>query len=293
MAKSEAHTLGEFIGTFFEDLMKKPILEFAKRSNLYFDTYGERSARPSKKLTWEDINGSKHDLDIVLEKGGTDEVIGVPVAFIELAWRRYTKHSKNKAQEIAGAINPICEKYKCIKPFKGAILCGHFTENSLEQMKKDHFSVLYIPFDKLVTAFAKYGFDIDFNEDTKESEFKKKNAELAKRVNQPKLQHVRDEILSSCAGEINEFVQKLDFSYNCKVQTICILPLHGVRKEVNDINSAIAFIEEYVSLPEGHQLECIEITVTFNGGSDIRCRFKEKLEAIDFLNYIKQRRCFA
>lgn len=283
MAKSEAHTLGEFIGTFFEDVMKKPIMEFANRNNLYFDTYGKRPARPSKKLTWEDINGSKHDLDFVLEKGGTDEVIGVPVAFIELAWRRYTKHSKNKAQEIAGAINPIFQKYRCVKPFKGAILCGHFTDNSLEQMKNDNFSVLYIPFNKLVAAFAKHGFDIDFDEDTKEADFRKKNVALAKHTNQPKLQLVRDELLSSCAVEINNFLHELESSYNRKIKSICILPLHGVRMEVTDKNSAIAFINGYNTLPDNHQLEYIEIIVTYNNGSDIQCHFKEKEEVIDFL----------
>lgn len=283
MAKSEAHTLGEFIGTFFEDVMKKPIMEFANRNNLYFDTYGKRPARPSKKLTWEDINGSKHDLDFVLEKGGTDEVIGVPVAFIELAWRRYTKHSKNKAQEIAGAINPICQKYSCVKPFKGAILCGHFTDNSLEQMKKDNFSVLYIPFDKLVAAFAKHGFDIFFDEDTKEADFRKKNVALAKHTNQPKLQLVRDELLSSCAVEINNFLHELESSYNRKIKSICILPLHGVRMEVTDKDSAVTFINNYTSLPDNHQLEYFEIIVTYNNGSDIQCHFKEKDQVIDFL----------
>ena len=42
--------------------------------------------------------------DYVLERGGTDTVRGLPAAFIETAWRRYTKHSRNKAQEIQGAV---------------------------------------------------------------------------------------------------------------------------------------------------------------------------------------------
>lgn len=287
MAKSESHTLGEFIGTFFEDLMKKPIQDFAKKNNLYFDTYGERMARPSKKLTWTDINGSKHDLDFVLEKDGTEEIIGTPVAFIELAWRRYTKHSKNKAQEISGALNPICEKYELVKPFKGAILCGHFTENALEQLKNDSFSVLYIPFEKLVAAFMKYGFDIDFNEDTSESEFKKKNTQLAKRSNLHLLQNVREELLCSCSDEINNFIQSLESSYHRKIKTISILPLHGVRMEVTDICSAISFINGYSALPDNSVLEYIEIVVCYNNDSMIRCQFKEKQEVIDFLNRIK------
>lgn len=289
MAKSQAHTLGEFIGTFFEDLMKKPISEFAKKNNLYFDTYGERPARPSKKLTWEDINGSKHDLDFVLEEGGTDEKIGIPVAFIELAWRRYTKHSKNKAQEISGALNPICSKYENIKPFKGAILCGNFTENSLNQMKSDQFTVLYIPFEKLVAAFAKHGFDVNYDEDTKESECRKKKTELVKRENRQRLQAVREEVLSSCAEEIASFIQGLESTYNRKIKTICILPLHGIRTEVSDIDSAILFINKYRILPHNAKLEYIEIIVTYNNGSIIQCRFRNKMEVADFLNMLRTR----
>jgi len=42
--------------------------------------------------------------DHVLERGGTDAMRGVPAAFIETGWRRCTKHSRNKAQEIQGAV---------------------------------------------------------------------------------------------------------------------------------------------------------------------------------------------
>ena len=142
MATSQSHTLGEFLRTFFENLMKEPVREFAAANGLYFDCFGERKARKGKKVTWTDIHGSKHDLDFVLEKGGTDNAVGEPVAFIELAWRRYTKHSKNKVQEISGAVNPICQRYEATNPFKGAILSGQFTENSLNQLKNDDFSCL-------------------------------------------------------------------------------------------------------------------------------------------------------
>ena len=68
MANSQSHKLGEFIGAFFEDLMKKPFSDFADKNGLYFDTIGPRKARRGKKVTWTDIHGSKHDLDFVLEK---------------------------------------------------------------------------------------------------------------------------------------------------------------------------------------------------------------------------------
>ena len=286
MATSQSHTLGEFIGAFFEDLMKKPVREFAQKHGLYFDTVGERKARGGKKLTWTDVHGSKHDLDFVLEKGGTEETIGEPVAFIELAWRRYTRHSKNKAQEIAGAVNPICEKYRLSKPFKGAILSGQFTENSLNQLKNDEFHVLYIPFEKLVQAFSAHGFDIDFDEDSKEADLKKKYAVVSKRSNKDMLENVRNEILSSCDTEIKHFIDELEASYTRKIKTICILPLHGTRTEVVDVEKAIAFINGYTNIPADQKLEYIEVIVTYNNGSIIQCQFKTKAEAVDFLKKI-------
>lgn len=288
MATSQSHTLGEFIGAFFEDLMKEPIREFADKNGLYFDTTGERKARKGKKLTWTDIHGSKHDLDFVLEKEGTEEVIGEPVAFIEIAWRRYTRHSKNKVQEIAGAVNPICEKYKYIKPFKGAILCGQFTENSLNQLKNDDFHVLYIPFEKLVQAFSVHGFDIDFDEDSKETELRKKFLAVSKRSNQKSLDNVREEILKTCDKEIKQFVSELEVSYTRKIKKICILPLHGSRVEVGDVEKAISFINGYQCLPDNSKLEYIEVIVTFNTGSIMQCQFKSKSETVDFLNYLKR-----
>lgn len=283
MAKSQSHTLGEFIGAFFEDLMKTPIREFAKQHNLYFDCIGDRRAREGKKVKWIDIHGSSHDLDFVIEKGGTDDVIGEPVAFIELAWRRYTRHSKNKVQEIAGAINPICAKYRLISPFKGVILCGQFTANSIEQLKSDNFHVLYIPFEKLVHAFSVNGLDINFDEDTKEADLRRKYVAVSKRNNVHTLENVRRDILKLCEPEITQFIKELSIAYNRSITKICILPLHGCRSEFPNVEQAISFINNYQEIPKEHKLEYIEIIVTYNNGSIIQCHFTEKEEAIDFL----------
>ncbi len=51
-------------------------------------------------------------MDFVLERDGSDTRTGTPIAFIETAWRRYTKHSRNKAQEIQGAILPLVTTHR-------------------------------------------------------------------------------------------------------------------------------------------------------------------------------------
>jgi len=287
MANSQSHKLGEFIGAFFEDLMKKPFRDFADKNGLYFDTIGPRKARSGKKVTWTDVHGSKHDLDFVLEKGGSEESFGQPVAFIELAWRSYTKHSKNKAQEIQGAVNPICEKYQLLKPFKGAILSGQFTDNAINQLHSDDFHVLYIPLSKLVEAFSTHGLDVYFDEDTTEAALRKKYAAVSKKANKPLLEKIREEILKTCEPEIKQFVKELSDTYKRKIKTICILPLHGKRTEVADVEKAIDYINGYTDIPTDHSLEYIEVIVTYNNGTIIQCQFKEKDEAVDFLEKIK------
>ncbi|MBQ6965630.1 MAG: hypothetical protein IJP82_08090 [Bacteroidaceae bacterium] len=288
MAKSQSHQLGEFIGSFFEDLMKKPIREFADKNGLYFDTNRSRKARGNRKtLTWTDVHANKHRLDFVLEKGGTESAFGEPIAFIELAWRNYTKHSKNKAQEISGAVNPISEKYEMVKPFKGAILSGVFTDGSLNQLKSEGFHVLYIPSKKMVQAFSVHGLDIDYDEGTSKAELKRKYIAVSKKSNKAILEKVRQEILKICEPEIKLFVSELSASYNRKIKTICILPLHGKSTYVIDVERAINFINGYTEIPKDQTLEYIQVIVTYNIGSIIQCQFKTKAEAIDFLYKLK------
>src|SRR3970282_2096626 len=100
---------------------------FAKAHKLYLDRKGPRQARTGSKVSWRDASGNVHALDFVLERGGTVTQKGEPVAFIETAWRRYAKHSRNKAQEIQGAILPLLETYSKQHPFIGVVLAGVFT----------------------------------------------------------------------------------------------------------------------------------------------------------------------
>src|SRR5260370_5169563 len=126
------------------------------------------------KVSWKDQKGNVNDLDYVLEAGGSEDVLGRPKAFIEIAYRRYTKHSRNKAQEIQGAIGPLSETYKDDHPFLGAVLAGIFTDGSLTQLRSHGFSVLYFPFESIVAAFGKVGVDASFDEDSPDADVQSK-----------------------------------------------------------------------------------------------------------------------
>ena len=171
MATSPAHKFGQLVGELLEEMIHPGLKEFCEGRGLYLDTPGARQARSGKKVTWTDNFGNKHDLDFVIEKDGTEARRGRPVAFIEAAWRRYTKHSKNKAQEIQGAVLPLAEKHGWDKPFLGVALAGEFTEAAVEQLKSLGFNVLHIPYSTVVDAFAGVGIDVRFDERTPDEDF--------------------------------------------------------------------------------------------------------------------------
>ncbi|MBK9793853.1 MAG: hypothetical protein IPP60_12380 [Sphingobacteriales bacterium] len=154
MAESLSHKFGQLIGDLLELALEPHLQKFARKHKLYLDKKGVRKARSGKKVTWTDSKENKHDLDFVLERGGTENKIEYCfVAFIESAWRRYTKHSRNKAQEIQSAILPLANKYRNSSPFVGVVLAGVFTEGALSQLKSLGFGVLYFPYDTVVKHF--------------------------------------------------------------------------------------------------------------------------------------------
>jgi hypothetical protein len=110
LAQSPTHKFGQIIGELVEKSVHEPLAEIAHKHALYLDYQHPRPARQGKtKVSWQDDKGNVHDLDYVLEAGGSEDKLGNPKAFIEIAYRRYTKHSRNKAQEMQGAIVPLAE----------------------------------------------------------------------------------------------------------------------------------------------------------------------------------------
>ena len=174
MALSPAHKFGQLVGDLLESILGPELQKFCDKHGLYLDKKGERgAARDGRKVTWQDKYGNGHDLDFVVEQGGTNDNLGRPVAFIEAAWRRYTKHSRNKAQEIQGAILPIAEKYSWDKPFLGAVLAGVFTDGSLTQIRSSGFEVVLFPYKSIVDAFASVGINAAFDEGTPDADVEK------------------------------------------------------------------------------------------------------------------------
>jgi len=280
MAESLSHKFGQIIGDLLE-LAIMPYLEnFARKNNLFLDKKGKRITRKGKKLTWTDLKDNKHDLDFVLERGGTDNTLGVPIAFIETAWRRYTKHSRNKAQEIQGAIMPLSEKYKSSSPFLGVVLAGEFTKGALNQLESLGFSVLYFSYGTVVKAFNKFGIDASSNEKTSEKEFKKKIEGWESLADK---ESVAKELLRLNKKEVDDFFISLGKSVSRFIETVFILPLHGQESSLLTIKDAIEFLKGYSEEKPDQQLIKYEIIIRYNTGDKIDASFKDKKDAIKFL----------
>jgi len=219
-------------------------------------------------------------LDFVLERGGTDDKLGIPIAFIETAWRRYTKHSKNKAQEIQGAIIPLSEKYKSSSPFLGVILAGVFTEAALTQLKSLGFSVLYFSYETVIKAFAKFGINADFDESTSEKEFKKKISGWQKISDKAE---VAKELLKLNKKDVNDFFDALTNSVSRYIDSVFILPLHGKESALQTVTDAIEFLKKYSEGDTKQPLVKYEIIIRYNTGDKIDAFFKDKKDAIKFL----------
>lgn len=294
MANSASHRLGQIIGDFLEDLLTPLLEEFCSlhrnddpSKSLYLDKKGHRRARSGMKLEWHDKYGNAHDLDFVIERGGTDERIGLPVAFIEVAWRRYTKHSRNKAQEIQAAVIPIAEKYEWSSPFKGAFLAGCFTEPAINQMISVGFEVSMFSYESIVSAFSRVNVNISFGEKTSDSQIEEIIKDIES-LDDSQLNVVKEKLLELNSKEIDKFLSKLDIELNKKIEKIQITPLHGKVYEFKAIDETASFIQNYEENIVNMPLIKFEVYLKYSTGNEIKIQFKHKNEINVFLEYISK-----
>lgn len=287
MAVSPSHKFGQIIGDLLEEIMTPQLQSFCDGRGLYLDKRGARgAARNGKKVTWEDKFGNSHDLDFVIEKDGTGENMGRPLAFIEAAWRRYTKHSRNKAQEIQGAILPIAEKYDWDKPFLGAVLAGVFTQGSLTQMKSSGFEVMLFPYDTITAAFASVGINAAFDEDTPDAEFEE-TIEKIRSLDRQQWASLKGHLIRSNKTVFDRFVKSLEATLDRRIERVILIPLHGDESEFSALDDAIKFIQTFdEEANHNGKFRKYEVIVRYSNNDKIDAAFSDKAAVISFLNYV-------
>lgn len=282
MAVSNSHKLGQIIGDILELALGPHLAVFAKKHHLYLDRKGPRPCRPNAKVSWSDINGSTHDLDFVLERGGTPDRRGVPVAFIETAWRSYTKHSRAKAQEIQGAIEPLVEKHRQSSPFKGVVLAGVFTKGAVSQLRSLGYHIVHIPHSNVVRAFATESVDVSFDEDTPERTLKQKVSACTK-LSQTQRQKIGAAMLRSRAEDLASFLSSLAAVARRKVILVRLLALYGGEMEFPSVAEALSALSAISRESSSAPFKRYEIRIQFSNGDRVEGNFESQADATAFL----------
>lgn len=286
MAQSPSHRFGQLIGELLESVVLPQLEDFCRSEGLYLDYQKHtRPARRGKKVRWEDEYGNIHDLDFVIERDGTDHQIGRPIAFIESAWRRYTKHSRNKAQEIQGAILPLAERYNWNTPFLGAVLAGVFTDGSLNQMRSHGFQVLYFPHESLVSAFQSEGFDISFDEKTPDQVFE----DMTRRIEEAppeQIARIHTHLVSTNQASIDDFFAPLRQRLARHVTRVVIIPLYGRINVFPTLEDALRFLDSHMIYEGSGDFRKYEVRVEFSNGDKVEASFDTKSRVKGFLEFV-------
>jgi len=286
VAQSPTHKFGQIIGEVLEAAIREPLGRVARKHRLFLDFKHPRAARGGRrKVAWRDHKGNTHDLDYVLEEGGSDEKVGRPRAFIEIAWRRYTKHPRNKAQEIQGAIAPLAETYACDRPFLGVVLAGVFTQGAITQLASQGFGVLYFPYSAVTRAFRAVGIDAVFEESSSDAEVRKK-VDAYGSLSESQKATIARVLRSVCRRDIHAFLARLETSLNRRIRLIVVLPLHGSPHTSRTAADAIGFIRSYDRSPAAPKFVRFELSIRYTNGDEILANFEARSDAIAFLQRV-------
>jgi hypothetical protein len=167
---SAGHALGQLIGDWWERYICLPQLEIiAKDLQLYLDSRFKTRECRGEKLQWADVTGQTVDYDFVLELGGSAQSGGIPVGFIEVFWRRGSRHSRDKARDDSGKLLPMRQTYPTAR-FLGIMAAGDFSRPAIDFLNDRFINLLFIPKEKIVGAFAAQGLTIDYPDRTPESD---------------------------------------------------------------------------------------------------------------------------
>jgi len=283
MAAAPGHTFGGRIGDIVELALEPALRQFAEQHGLYLDRKAPRAARNGrKKVTWIDDKGNAHELDFVLERGGTPDKFGDPVAFIESAFRSYTKHSRNKVQEIQGAVMPLVESHGRAAPFIGVMLAGMWTDGSKTQLQSLGFKLLVFSQADVANAFRTVGVDTEWQEGTSDEELLRR-VNAVKELTTTQRAQVCAALLGQRPDDVAIFMEALKASITRQVTYVRVTPLHGLVREWQSIEQAIEFVDHYVEGEISRPFARYEVELHYSNGDELRGRFRDKTDAITYL----------
>lgn len=279
------HQLGQIIGNVIEEALKPVLQEMANRCDLYLDSKGPRpGVRSGSLVTWEDNLGNTHDLDFVLERGGTASQVGKPAAFIEAAWRRYTKHSKAKAQEIQGAVLPVLAKWHNVKPTPAAVVAGQWTAPALKQLRSSGFIVLDLDFATTARIFSAADVDIEGHGEDTPDDFWQDQCDAYERKSEAEKHALATALGNGHAAEFQAFVAELERGIVRTIDHVVVTPMHGSGRQFQSVSDAIEAVRTYSGSASAAPFLRFEIRIAYTNGDEIQATFACSANAVDFLD---------
>jgi hypothetical protein len=198
-----------------------------------------------------------------------------------LAWRRYTKHSRNKAGEIEGALLHLGEAFP--EAFLGAILAGEWSIGSLEQLKVRGVNVLHIPFEEIAQTFDTKEIDLRYDEKSLDA-VKWAIIERLERLSTTDMEDLQHEFGRRIAEPYRNFLARLEKTLVRHVISVQVLHLYGEEVIYDSIEEAIHDLEQKRSMiSERLSFAKYEVQIRYSNGDRIEGTFNESNDAIEFL----------
>ena len=268
---------------FFEFAMIQYLNPIVSEKGYYLDYRHPRPARGNKReVIGVDLNGNKHKLDIVVEKNGSETRLGTPKAYIEMAWRRYVKHSKNKVQEIAGAILPLVETHAKDMPFYAAVLAGEFTESALTHLRSQGFYVLHFNYGEICSLFRTVGLSIHWEEHTSDAELQD-IADAFHALDDARKGRLLETFCATYRDRLAALAAALCQSLDTTISEVVVVPIHGVARTLGSVGDAVRFITDYDEDTTAPILR-YEMIIRYNNGDEYTMKCSSKTRAVQFLN---------
>ncbi|WP_069470963.1 hypothetical protein [Candidatus Marithrix sp. Canyon 246] len=266
---SSGHKLGQLIGDWYEEYFVLPLLQGVGKSlNLFVDSrFINRNVREGKIL-WDDLDGNSVDYDYVLEIGGSDDKLGIPVAFIECFWRRGARHSKDKARDDSGKLMPMRETYPTAR-FLGIVSAGDFTKPARDLVRSREIDLFYVPKEKIVKAFSSCGLIMDYPDKLSEDDKAKIVEKFNKHFTVSKKKAVKKALIELASqATIESYVDRVRATLSALPQEIRLILRHDSMPIAFE---SVAAATKFLKSPNFNMILPIEsylYQVTYSDGSE-------------------------
>ncbi len=220
----------------------------------------------------------------MLELHGTENEIGIPVAFVECFWRRGSRHSKDKARDDSGKLMPMRETYPTAR-FLGIVAAGDFTKPARDLIRSREIDLFYVPKDNIIIikAFFYNGLIMDYPDNSTETEKWRIVTTFEKTFTSEKKEQVQHSLITQVGiPTINSYVDRVRAALSALPQEIRFI----LRQDSTPlIFESLAEASKFLNQPNfrmGKPQKSYLYQITFSDGSE----FEKTVASLEMLKQL-------